>query len=284
MRFRQTRHAAVAGNLKRQDASAIVADSRGDPAGRALFHQEDDAASAARAAGFGGPSAMPGGDADQFVDQRSGNSGSVGAAQLPFLAKQAGHLIPLGIGKGLVHGARNFDDALEVTEHSFVAVDVCLENLPIVDAGLARRTGVGQHKAGFDLFRRNRDRLAVDPVGIKMNRAGALRKERDSNPGSRWARWMIWASTFCAITRICSSVRLRSVKRARAAVLAIIRADDPEMPAPAGDSESVSISRPSLGAKNCSSLAAKGRRKRFAARSASKLENSSSRRVSIERK
>jgi len=93
---------------------------------------------------------------------------------------------------------------------------------------------------------------------------------------------MIWASTFWAITRICSSVRLRSVKRARAAVLAIIRADEPEMPAPAGDSESVSISRPSLGAKNWSSRAARGSRKRVAPRSASKLGKCSSRRVSIE--
>ena len=55
------------------------------------------------------------------------------------------------------------------------------------------------------------------------------------------------------------------MKRARAAVLAIMRADDPEMPAPAGDSESVSISRPSLGAKNCSRRAARGRRKRLLA-------------------
>ena len=77
---------------------------------------------------------------------------------------------------------------------------------------------------------------------------------------------MICASTFCAMTRICSSVRLRSVKRASAAVVAIISADDPEMPAPAGDSESVSISSPSLGAKNCSRRAASGRRKRFALR------------------
>ena len=39
---------------------------------------------------------------------------------------------------------------------------------------------------------------------------------------------------FCAMTRICSSVRWRLVKRASAAVVAIIKADDPEIPAPAG--------------------------------------------------
>ena len=94
---------------------------------------------------------------------------------------------------------------------------------------------------------------------------------------------MICASMFCAITRICSRVRLRSVKRASAEVAAIINAEDPEMPAPAGDSESVSISNPSLGAKNCSKCAARGRRKRRATRKASKLANDSSFLVSSER-
>src|SRR5882762_390778 len=95
---------------------------------------------------------------------------------------------------------------------------------------------------------------------------------------------MICASMFWAITRICSKVRLRSVNRARAAVAAIMRADEPEIPAPAGDSESVSTSRPSFGAKNCSRRAAKGNRKRRAWRSSSKLAKVSSRRVSSERR
>ena len=95
---------------------------------------------------------------------------------------------------------------------------------------------------------------------------------------------MICASMFCAITRICSAVRCRSVKRARAAEVAIISADDPEMPAPAGDSESVSISRPSLGAKNWSKPAASGSRNRLARRNASKLAKTSSLFVSSERR
>ncbi len=66
------------------------------------------------------------------------------------------------------------------------------------------------------------------------------------------------------------------MKRASAAVVAIMSAEDPEIPAPAGDSESVSISSPSLGAKNCNKRAASGSRRRRVFRRASKLGNSCS--------
>ena len=116
-------------------------------------------------------SAVPGGNADQFVDERRGDSRSVAAAQLPFLAEQARHLVPLGIGQRLVHGAGDFNDAFEVAEHPLVAIDVGLENFPIVDTGLARRAGVGQNKARLDFFRGDRDRLAMNAVRIEMDRA-----------------------------------------------------------------------------------------------------------------
>src|SRR5215475_14306756 len=89
---------------------------------------------------------------------------------------------------------------------------------------------------------------------------------------------------FCAITRICSAVRCLSVKRASAADVATISADDPEIPAPAGDSESVSINNPSLGAKNCNKRAAKGKRNRLARRNSSKLAKTSSLFVSSDRR
>src|SRR5256885_4356352 len=63
-----------------------------------------------------------------------------------------------------------------------------------------------------------------------------------------------------------------------------MRADDPDIPAPAGDSESVSTNKPSFGAKNWTRRAAKACRKRRARRRASKFANCSSRRVSTERK
>src|SRR6476661_9200863 len=96
---------AVAGDLERQNAPAIVADSSRDPAGDTLLHQEDHAASAPRATRFGGPSALPGGDTDQLVDERRRDSRGVAAAQLPLLAEQARHLVPPGVSQRLVHGA-----------------------------------------------------------------------------------------------------------------------------------------------------------------------------------
>ena len=74
------------------------------------------------------------------------------------------------------------------------------------------------------------------------------------------------------------------MNRAIAAVVAIISADEPEIPAPAGDSESVSINAPSFGAKNCSSRAVMGRRNRVSLRISSKLSKCSSLFVSSERK
>ena len=72
-----------------------------------------------------------------------------------------------------MHGAGNFNDVLEVAEYPLVAVDVGLEDLPIVDAGLPRRAGVGQNKARLDFFRRDGYGFAVNAVGIEMYRAGS---------------------------------------------------------------------------------------------------------------
>src|SRR5208283_169267 len=106
-------------------------------------------------------------------------------------------------------------------------IHVLLEDFPVVDAGLPWRSGVEHHKAFVHFSKGNRDGLATDSACIEMHSA----------------------STFCAITRICSIFSLRLVKRARAALVAIIRAEEPEMPAPAGDSENVSSRKPLFGLK-----------------------------------
>ena len=49
------------------------------------------------------------------------------------------------------------------------------------------------------------------------------------------------------MTRICSMSISRPTKRASAALVQIIMADEPEMPAPAGDSECVSSRKPCFG-------------------------------------
>src|ERR1051326_5281984 len=86
---------------------------------------------------------------------------------------------------------------------------------------------------------------------------------------------MSWASTFCAIKRICSRSSFLPVYLASAAVVAIINADEPEMPAPAGDSEWVSTSKPPSGAKKRDRCPASGCLNLRAEQSSPKLRNRS---------
>src|SRR3954469_14285186 len=101
---------SVARHLELEHASTIVADSSRNPAGCTLFHQKNHTAAAARATSFGGPSAITSGDGDELVDEWSGNSGCIGAPQLPFFAEQAGDFVPLRLGKCLMHVASNLHD------------------------------------------------------------------------------------------------------------------------------------------------------------------------------
>ena len=99
---------SIARNLQREDVSTVVADGGCDPAGRALFHQEDYAASATRATGFGGPSAMRLATLISLSISGVVIPGRIGAAQLPLLAQQACDLVPFGVGKCLMHGTAQF--------------------------------------------------------------------------------------------------------------------------------------------------------------------------------
>ncbi len=79
------------------------------------------------------------------------------------------------------------------------------------------------------------------------------------------------------MTRICSMSISRPTNRANAALVQIIMADEPEMPAPAGDSECVSRRKPCFGSKNLTRYAASACLYRLAASSASRLAKRSSR-------
>jgi hypothetical protein len=93
---------------------------------------------------------------------------------------------------------------------------------------------------------------------------------------------MICASTFCASARISSRDRSRPVNCASAAVVAIIRAEEPAMPAPAGDCEWVSRRKPPSGAKQRTNSAARRWRNVFARASASRSAKRSSLPVSAD--
>src|SRR5438067_2362752 len=101
--------------------------------GAASRDQENHTASTAGATHFCGLATIFRGYCYQFVDQRCGNSGSIGASQLPFVAQQAGHFSPVGVQQRAVHFTRNGSDLLEVTKHAFIAINVRLEDFPIVD-------------------------------------------------------------------------------------------------------------------------------------------------------
>src|SRR5580700_8792999 len=160
---------AVPRYLQRQDVTAVVPNGGGDAARGPFFHEENRAPSSSRAAGFGRFSSVPGGYRDQFIDQWGGDAGCIGATELPFFAQKPSHVLPCAAGHGVVHGARDFRNAFEVAEHVAIAIDVSLEDLPIVNPRLSGSSGVGQHEARLDLFRHDRYGFAMDAICIEMN-------------------------------------------------------------------------------------------------------------------
>ena len=68
-----------------------------------------------------------------------------------------------------MHLLRNARDLREVPDDVLVAVDVLLEDLPVVDARLPRRAGVEQHEALVHFLGRNCDGLAMNSIGIEVN-------------------------------------------------------------------------------------------------------------------
>src|SRR5579863_2354291 len=127
--------------------TAIVANRSRNPAGRAPFYQESRATAAACPAHFGCLSTVLGSDSDQLVNQRSGDAGSIAAAQFPLLAQKTGNVFPFAVQQCVVHGSRDLRNPLEVAEHTPVAINVRFEYFPVVDSRLPRCARVGEHKA-----------------------------------------------------------------------------------------------------------------------------------------
>src|SRR5271166_6239065 len=114
----------------------MVSDRLLDTLSRALLNQKDHAASASCATNLGRPGSMPPGHRDEFVDKRRGNARSVGTPQLPFFAYQSLYVVPLLACECLLHRLRDTRDLCKVANDMFVAIDVLLEHLPVVDARL----------------------------------------------------------------------------------------------------------------------------------------------------
>ena len=162
---------AFPGNPHGQDLGATLSDGLGDTHFGVGFNEEHDTAAAASSANFGAKTSLPTGYANQFVDEGRGNPRSIGPPQLPLRAEQTRDLVPVAAKKRFVHGTRDLGNLLEVAEDMAVAVDVGLEDFPVIDAGLPRGAGVGKHKAGLDFFRLHGNGLAVDAIDVEVNGA-----------------------------------------------------------------------------------------------------------------
>ena len=134
----------------------------------------------------------------------------------------------------------------EILDDPCVAVNVLLEDLPVVDARLPRRAGVEQHEALVHFVQRRRDALAAGRRPVEMNgvdaavHGGIVVLAAGGNADQ--LRFDVLRDHADLL-----HVEVTVEKRASAAPVAIISADEPEMPAPAGDSECVSSTNPACG-------------------------------------
>src|SRR5262249_6882495 len=96
-------------------------------------------------------------------------SWDIGLAQLPFLLEQERDLVPVALTQCVVHVARDLGYLSKVFEYTLVAVDMRFEDLPVVDARLALRSGIYQNKSRFDFLGRDVDCFAMNTVRIEMN-------------------------------------------------------------------------------------------------------------------
>ena len=97
-------------------------------------------------------------------------------------------------------------DALEAVEDVTVAVDVALDDLPVVRARVARRAGVGEDDPLLELRRVDVEGDAPDAVDAELDGARRRRRARAGSPARRSGTRIVWHSTFMAT----SSRRSRS--------------------------------------------------------------------------
>ncbi len=144
--FRSVKPEPAAGNTEVQYLPAIFANGVFYALPRPFFNEDDDATAAAGAAYFRGSRSLFAGGRNQFVDERRGDTGRIGAAQLPLLIQRRSTSVHLAFLSAYCISRAMREISAKVTNDVLVAIDVLLEYLPIVDARLARRAGIDQHK------------------------------------------------------------------------------------------------------------------------------------------
>src|ERR1700691_3123497 len=129
---------SITRDFQRQDAPTGFADGRRHAAGASLLHQKNHTTSASGSADFPRQCAVLLGHGNQLVYQWRRDSGNIRAPQFPLLLQQSGDLGPISGKKGAMHFARDTGDAFEVPKYSLIAVNMSLEDFPIIDARLTR--------------------------------------------------------------------------------------------------------------------------------------------------
>src|SRR5262249_10768225 len=115
------------------------------------FDQHYYATTAARAADFSRKRAFPACALYDAIDRFRGNRRQIAFAEVPLFAHEAAGFRPIGFLERDAHGLRHFRNTLEIGANLLLAVDVGLEDFPVVDTRLPRLAGVAKHQASFEL-------------------------------------------------------------------------------------------------------------------------------------
>src|SRR2546426_296356 len=149
------------------------------------LNQKDQASPAARSANLSSQRTGSPGTRNNPVNLWRGDGGEVPPAEFPFLADQASDFLP---GAPLKCGANLLGDpgnTLEIPVNLTVAVEVCFENFPIVDAGLAGLAGVAHHPTPFQFAKVNAEYFTILAARLKVNRRSAAEGPRGGGPPPR---------------------------------------------------------------------------------------------------
>ena len=158
-------------------------------------------------------------------------------AVLPFGGDVAADRRPVAALERRAHRDGDVADAREAALDLAIAVDVALGDVPVVDAGVARRAGVGEDQARLA---GPRVRRGARRGGRRRRRARPPRRRRRARAGSparRSARRSPAPRRSSRSGSSWSSGSGRSVHAVSAPHTAMFSADEPAMPAPTGESD-----------------------------------------------
>src|SRR5439155_12712687 len=148
---------------------------RGSRAWRTVANHAPAAARAAHLAGHrtGGLRAR-----HQIVDRRRRDARRQALAVFPLDANLAADFIPVAALERRSHRHRRIANPLEAIEDVPIAVDMTLDDLPVVGAGSARRAGVRQHDAALELARIDVEHHTGDPGDAELDGRDAAVERR----------------------------------------------------------------------------------------------------------